>query len=356
MRKIYQFLIVCLAMLMFASDGSGQTPILFIGRDALGTYASDQDLYDSLVAWGYVGYEGHPDFWDSNGQYNGADYAILDYADYEVVLMNETTDSKALVHFAQDGYPLPCVNLEGFAVAADNDRWAWLNDNTTELFQPATGTADDQVLVIKDNSHYITEPFGLNEEVTWGNPTGTDITASRPVSIKEVNVAYDGKLGKTKALDSEAAFWNLVTVNDIAGSGNRMVFWGISAVGLNGETQDRHYGTADFFTIIKRSLEWALGAGGGGVGMKEVRADRFELTAFPNPASTRVNVRFMVDAPGVSSATLYNMAGQAVDRFSKPVTEGRNFLYLDATKYPAGIYQLHLEVDGESAVTKVVIQ
>jgi len=356
MRKIYnQFFIVALALMVFASDGFCQTPILFIGRDNLGAYQSDQDLYDSLIAWGYAGFEGEPDFWDSNGEYNTALGDAINYDDYAVMLINETVDSKAVIKVAQNDYPLPCVVLEGYAVATGNDRWEWLSDNASELLQPDQGTEDDLSIVIKDNSHYITEIFEVGDEVAWSGITGNDILATTPVSIKEVNVSYDGKLAKTKAADAEDDFWNLVTVDDIEGSGNRMVFWGINANGLNGEGQTLSEGTPEFYTIVKRALEWVQGAGGG-TGVETAQTNRFELTAYPNPASERLNIRFRMEAPGEVSATLYNTSGQAVDMFSKTAAEGRNFLYLDADSYPAGIYHLQLYVGGESAITKVVIQ
>ncbi len=357
MKRLYtRFFLVSLALCVFMSDGFGQKPVLFVGRDDLGDYQSDQDLYDSLTAWGYA-----PEFWNSNGEYDegiDADFNDLDYAKYEAMFINETVDSKAMARFADDegGYPLPCINLEGYCVATGNDRWAWLNDNGAELIQSSDGTEDDLVVIIKDNTHYITQDFNIGDEVPWSAVSeASDIAANGPVSIKEVNVTYDGKLAQMKSHAAETDFWNLVTVDDIEGSGNKMVYWGLNHIALNGEAQDGSYGTPEFFDLIKRAAAWAYDDAGAN-SVEGLKADPMNLVAFPNPASERVTVRFSASTWTSATAVLYNMAGQQVDVFRQITREGKNFMYLDADQYPAGIYQLHLDVDGETAVTKVVIQ
>ena len=359
MKRLYtRLFVLSLALCVFASDGFGQKPVLFVGRDGLGDYQSDQDLFDSLTAWGYA-----PEFWDSNGEYatgQDADFNPLDYANYEAMFINETVDSKAMARFATDegGYPLPCVNLEGYCVATGNDRWAWLNDNGTELFQTASsgGTGDDQVVIIKDNTHYITQIYNIGDEVPWSGATiASDIAANCPVSIKEVEVTYDGKLAQMKSHVGQADFWNMVTVDDIEGSGNKIVYWGVNHIGLNGEAQDGSYGTEEFYTIIKRMCAWAFDDAGSN-SVEQLKKDRMEMVAFPNPASERVTVRFRTEMPADATAVLYNVAGQQVDMFHQRTRNGKNFMFLDANKYPAGIYQLRLDVEGETSVTKVVIQ
>ena len=360
MKKLYtRFFMVTLAMMIFAADGFGQKTILFVGRDSPGYYQSDTDLFDSLTAWGYV-----PEFAASKAEYalRTVNFNPLDYGNYEGMFICETVDSKAMAIFASDGYPLPSVNLEGYAVAAGNDRWAWLNDNGTELIQTgdAAGSADDQILVIKDNTHYITEVFDVGNEIPWSTVTEPTVLASvRPVSIKEVNQAFSAKLGQMKSHAGEADFWNFVTVDAIGPSDNKLVYWGLHHAGLDGidepSAADSNFGTPEFFTLIKRSCEWAYGDTGGSTSIRE-HSRSFGLTAYPNPASGRLTVQFSAESEINSTATLYNVAGQQVDIFNKVTVEGRNFMYLDAAKYPAGIYQLHLDLNGVSAVTKVVIQ
>lgn len=354
MKKIYTRLcIVSLAMLIFAADGFGQKSILLVGRDGLGDWQSDQDINDSLTAWGYL-----PDFWDSNTDYTTG--VGLDYGNYDGMVVSETVDSKVMGKHAADGYPLPCVMMEGWVVSNTNDRWAWIDDAPTELFQTPEfgGTADDQTLVIKDNSHYITQDFQIGDELIWSVATeASDVEEIRPVSVKEVNVTYSAKLAQMKSHQSQSDFWNMVTVDDIESTGNRTVFWGMNANGLNGAEVNGasgSYGTPEFYMLLRKSVEWILGEDGG-TAIQEFRNRPFELVAFPNPASERLTIRFRSPG-GESTATLYNMAGQTMEVLHKSTVEGNNFLFLDAGDYPSGIYQLQLDLGGEKAVTKVVIQ
>jgi hypothetical protein len=290
------------------------------------------------------------------------DFNDLDYSNYEGMVINESVDSKAMAAFGTtDDYPLPCVNMEGFCVATGNDRWAWLNDNGTDLLQTAdgAGTEDDQILIIKDNSHYITQVFNIGDEIHWSAAADpADIVQIRPVSIAEVNVSFDGKLGQIKSQAGQANFWNLVTVDEIGGAGNKMVFWGGNHVGLDGlvEPPSGSYGTPEFYTIVKRSLQWVLDETGGGTSVKEQLADQMKLVAFPNPASDRVTVRFSASDALAFTATLYNVTGQQVELWTRHSHAGQNYLYLDAHQYPSGIYQMRIDMNGATAVTKVVIQ
>ncbi|MEX0987882.1 MAG: T9SS type A sorting domain-containing protein [Bacteroidales bacterium] len=358
MKNFYsQFSVILLALLLVAADANSQKKILFVGRDALGDYQSDQDMVDSMIAWGY-----DPVFWDSNGEYDvgtGPDFNPLDYANYEGVFFNETVDSKAVARFASDGYPLPCINLEGYAVATGNDRWAWISDNGAELFQTpdAGGTADDQVFVVADNSHYITEIFDVGEEIVWSTADiATDIAANRPVSIMEVNVTYDGKLGTMKSHAAQDNFWNLATIDDMDGTENRMVFWGLNHIGLNGEAQDGSYGTPDFFTMIKRASAWAYDGAESSTSVEAVKSDPLSLSTYPNPAEEKVTIRFHSASQSDFTATLFSITGQQMEVITRAAVSGINHLSLDVNKFPAGIYHLKLQIEGNVAVSKIMIR
>lgn len=361
MKRLYFRLItLSLAMMIFAADGLSQKPILTVGRESGGPYQSDADMVDSLTAWGY-----DPILWTSEEFQDkiDANFNDLNYEDYEGMLILESVDSKAMAAFGTtDDYPLPCINLEGYAVNSGNDRWEWVDQNNDELFQTAGGeaTEDDQVLIIKDNSHYITQVFNLGDEVPWSAATeATDIANNCPVSIAEANVSFDGKLGQMKSHAGEANLWNLVTVDEIGGPGNKMVFWGVNHVGLDGAVDpgpSGSYGTPEFYTIVRRSLEWILDETGGGVSVEAREADLLELVAYPNPASDRVTIRFRSSLAQPYTATLYNVAGQQVELLQKQTHAGRNYLFLDANKYPSGIYQMRIDMEEGTAITKVVIQ
>jgi len=74
--------------------------------------------------------------------------------------MSETVSSGNMNNFGvRDNYPLPIVNLEGYTPRVG--RWEWLNDNGAEFHQSADAleTDDDRVIIISDNTHYITSIF-----------------------------------------------------------------------------------------------------------------------------------------------------------------------------------------------------
>jgi hypothetical protein len=361
MKNFYlRVFIMALALMVLAADGLSQKPIMLVGRESGGPYQSDIDMVDSLTAWGYA-----PVFWTSE-EFQArvdANFNDLNYEDYEAIVILESVDSKAMAAFGTtDDYPLPCVNMEGYAVATGNDRWEWISDNGTGLFQTAggEGTMDDQILIIKDNSHYITQIFNTGDEVVWSaNETAEDILQIAPVSIVEENVSFDGKLGQMKSHAGMSNFWNLVTVDEIGGPGNKFVFWGINHIGLDGAVDpgpSESYGTPEFYTIVRRSVEWILDETGGGTSIEAPLADQMELVAYPNPAADRITIRFRSNSAQPYTATLYNVAGQQVELLKRQTHAGRNYLFLDAGKYPAGVYQMRIDLEEGAALTKVVIQ
>jgi hypothetical protein len=358
MKRLYMKLFsLSLVLMVFAADGFSQKSILFVGR-ATYDFMSDVFIQDSLTAWGYA-----PEFWGSEeieARVNG-DFIDLDYSNYQAIVINESADSKNLKEFGTvDDYPLPCVNTEGFAVATTSDRWGWVDGDQLLQTSKGNGTADEQILLIKDNSHYITQDFNIGDEVPWSNST-VEVDQIVPVSVQEVNVTYSAKLGQIKAHAGSADYWNLFTVDEIGGSNNRLVFWGINVTGLDGYSDNTsassgNYATPEYFTILKRSLEWVLHEDEGGTSVKEQLADQMDLVAFPNPASERVTIRFRATDAQAYTATLYNVTGQQVELWTRQTHAGQNYLFLDANQYPSGIYQMRISVDGASAVTKVVIQ
>jgi len=358
MKKINsKFLITVLMLVVTSVFVLGQKKVLFIGRSqyievAAPDYMSDKDLYDSLASWGFeMTY-----LW--NDTYKDA--TEYDYSGFDGVIINETVDSKAMAHFgpSRDNYPLPCVNFEGYAVAPDQDRWAWIAILGDDLIQTpdGEGTEDNTIFVVKDNTHYITEIFGNNEEVKWSNATGDDVAATRTVVIREVNVEYTAKLGTVKANIDDTQFWNMVTIDKSDDFPNKMVYWGINAIGLDGAAYDQHLGTNEFFTIIKRACEWAYDAMPGGDAIEDHIMARYQLVAFPNPASVKATIRFNVPAAGPAQVILYDVTGQQADvLLDKNVQAGNNFIFLDVTNYSRGVYFIKLQFEERTEFIKLVI-
>lgn len=357
MKKVYsKFLITILVLVVTSVFIFGQKNVVFIGRGAEGsleTYMSDKDLVDSLTAWGFVV------TYVSNDTYKAVDGSVV-YAGMDAIFMNETVDSKAMIPFGpdRDNYPLPCVSLEPWVV--HQDRWGWVGDISTDLLQvdEGTATADHAVMVILDNEHYITQPFGLNDEVIWSTAVDADLADTRPSVFKEVNVPYSGKLATVKANINDADFYNLVTVDASAGIPNKVVMWGINANGLNGiGDQDKHYGTNEFFTLVRRACEWAYDEMPGVSEIENHAMDSYQLIAFPNPASEQATIRFNVSEPASAKVTFYDVTGQQADvLLNENVQTGNNFIFMDVTSYAKGVYFVKLQFGERTEFTKLVIK
>lgn len=358
MKRFYtRFFTVLVSLILLGTTGFSQESIMFVGRDeTMGQYwGSDKDIFDSLAAWGYVT-DAATNYWP-NSEVESAESLVDFYGDYDAIVINESVDSKAMGVFGADNYALPIVVLEGWVVATSSDRWAWVDDDADIYQTPsAGGTADDNSIVIKDNSHYITQGYNVDDEVPWSTGVGADQAEIRPVSIKEGSEpAFSHKLAIMKSHATEADHWNLIAIDDTE-LPSRVVYWGVNAIGLDGgESQFLHIGTPEFYKLLKRSIEWALGAGGGS-SVNELERESFSLAAFPNPAADRLILRFEAPRPGKAVATLYSITGQRVDIIEKTAVSGRNFIELRASDYPAGVYQLGLEMEGRTEYLKLVIQ
>jgi hypothetical protein len=197
----------------------------------------------------------------------------------------------------------------------------------------------------------------VDDEVTWSNATGTDMAENEPCSFKEVNVTYTSKLAKNKAhISNYPDHWAMITIDASATFPNKMFLWGMNAVGLCGDLQLSHLGTQEYFTIMKRACDWAFDE------METTSVPRtlsqvdYKLVAFPVPSSDQVTIRFNAPNPAAARVTLYNVAGQQMEiLYEKTAVPGNNFVVLDATKYPGGMYYVRLDMEGRTEFSKVVI-
>ena len=87
-------------------------------------------------------------------------------------------------------------------------------------------------------------------------------------------------------------------------------------------------------------------------GPNSVEESRLEqqFRVFPNPTGDTLNIELM-ETSSDAKLLVYSPLGKLLHSSS-----GEQFIQLDWTKYPAGIYQVVLESGGERAVRKVVKQ
>jgi hypothetical protein len=307
-------------------------------------FAGEQDIFDSLAAWGYV-----PEYWSTS------DLALLDYGAIDGLVIAESVGSSSVNSVASDGYLKPIVSMEGWSPKVA--RWDWITDDATQFYQTESGTqvADDNIMVIKDNDHYITKIFNVDDEIPWCANTDPTLQANiSPNSWAEVNVHYTAKLAVEKNHYSlHPDFWNMVAIEppDLP---NKVFMWGVIQTGLDGDGT-MHLEAPEFFIILKRGCDWAFDEMEP-VGLNELKQESFKLLAFPNPAMDRMAIHFNAPRPGEATANLYNITGQLVASFNKTAVTGKNFIEFRASDYAAGVYHIGLEINGHTEYTKVVIR
>jgi hypothetical protein len=349
MKKIFYccFLPVVILALQ-ALSAHGQKSVLLIGAGATSNeYASDQDFMDNLTEWGYTVEYIDDDVFNS---------AVPTWDNYLGVFINETVGSGNVAGFATAfNYPVPCVCLEGWA--PNSDRWAWLSSNTDDYKENETGTEDELTFVVFDNSHYITEIYDINEEIEWSTYSGDDLPSIRLRAIKEVNVTYTAKLGKSLALVNEEDYWGMVAIDSSGVFPNRMLWWGLNNWGMNGSENTGHYMTEGLFEILKRCCDWAY-KGEEVASMNRKRyEDNHRLTAFPNPSSALVTISFNAENVVDAIVTLYNITGQKLEvLLDKQTAPGKNFVTFNTDKYEAGVYFVKLQIEDNTEYIKVIIK
>ncbi len=352
MKKIYsvKFLFI-LSLLMMSLLVYGQKTILFVGGgETPDLNAADFDLIDSLRNWGFnVHYMQGATFLNiaTDTMYNGKAGAIF----------SETCGSTDLTVFGpfRDNFPIDWITLEAGAMQNSSNRWALFEEGTGGIVVNsvnATGDEFDQQFKITDNTHYVTEIFEMNQIVTWSN--GTD--------YKEVpyvhHLIYTTKtLAMPVAPTTEPTAFAIGVIDDF-NLPVQMFYFGMSAQCIQGSGAQQHYGTNDYYKIMKRATEWTFDAiPEPPSGIKDNLIQNYGLIAFPNPASEMVTIRFKAPVAGNAKVTLYDVTGQQLDMLlDTDVQTGYRVINLDVTDYASGIYFVKLQAGEHSEFIKLLVK
>jgi len=76
----------------------------------------------------------------------------------------------------------------------------------------------------------------------------------------------------------------------------------------------------------------------------------FEVSVFPNPATTNVNIRVELPEAGTMNLEVLNMLGQVVVSKNYGTISGAQYAVLNVSDYEAGMYQAVITVDGKRVV------
>ena len=81
------------------------------------------------------------------------------------------------------------------------------------------------------------------------------------------------------------------------------------------------------------------------------------LSGFPNPTSEMLYIRFDSQRSGTAQLQLQDVLGRTLEvRDGQEVLTGENLYEFDLSELPAGMYQVQLNIDGKTAIQKIVKQ
>jgi hypothetical protein len=353
MKKIYLLTSMIIVLSIFSASVllAQDKTLLVVGAQATAdAHLLDGPTVDSLESWGFGV------IYSEDGAFGQSTEDIL--TDIYGLVLCESMSSGTATNFKSWGYPVPCLNMELYLPQEGN--WGWLTSDTEQFSRHEGGasgdaTEDDEFMIIKDNTHYITEIYDVDEEIRFTDPPS--VTDNIHGVIQEATVEHESNLAKLKSYP-EDEWWFLFTV-EAPESGENMVLWGYNAQGMIGSTADGVYATQDFWTIMRRSAQWVFDEEEEEEqpeDVKEVLVNRYNLKVNPNPAWGITFARFHATAGSNAVVSVLSMIGQEIEViYSGEVNNTKNIPF-DVSGYPPGMYFLKLQINNEFQISKFVVK
>ncbi len=86
------------------------------------------------------------------------------------------------------------------------------------------------------------------------------------------------------------------------------------------------------------------------------KADDQELVLYPNPSAGAFTVQLTTDVDGLEKMELFNLLGELVYSESQETQSGQNFLKINVSILPSGVYFLKITNGGDSIIKKIIIK
>lgn len=195
-------------------------------------------------------------------------------------------------------------------------------------------------------SGFIRYGFGLEVLNTSNVNTGTLQAASVGTKFINANNGRKNAVHNGTQLGSGGSFtfvfeWAAPAV----GSGNATFYYVGNAVNGSGSSGD--------FVLSPGSL--TLTESSSGVGIKENKDDKIDISVFPNPASGFATIHYASNKP--AKIGIYDVHGKLVkDLFSGEDVSGNNSRNIDLTGLSKGVYFLRLSADNKQAQKLLIVQ
>jgi hypothetical protein len=323
--------------------------ILYVGGNSeANPRKMDQDLVDSLDAWGYEA------TYLSAGAYRSANVSV--YNGYDGIWINESVGSTDVARFGPDGFPLDIIVMEPAPLAG-----AWGLGMGIEATEGASG---DYILRIDQNDHYITEPYTVGQElIICSNPqydhTGILFDPQGVVSDKLASVTNTAKRGG--GLISPGGF-EVGTINASTDRPIRMCMFCLTSPNYDDRTTANsssavNHATEDFYSFVKRCADWTfkdadqvtqIAPAGGSLSQPQA------LKVYQDGNPFRIMLGYHSPGNETVRAQLFNLSGQPLAVLMDGQTDpGNNFFQIDRSAFPAGLYIVRLETPSDVLTTKV---
>lgn len=344
MKKLYLF-ISCFVLLCLLNGAiTAQTKTILIVGEGLNPNENkiDEEMMSRFPDWGFgVQYM-------EDGAFQGSSVDIL--SDIYGVVLSETVASGNVVAFHTWNYPVPCFCMEMYAPRSG--RWGWLTNND-EMFtrhDDATdpATRDDEVMVIKNGDHYITQNYNVGDTVRFAN----DPVPGPHTVVKEDQVPYEVLAGLKSYPEEEWCF--LFTV-EAPESSEKIVMWGYNAAGLADDNETEMYATDAFWDIMKRSAQWVFDEEEA-TNTDNISTNAFNLKVNPNPATGISWVRFHTNTPSSAVVSVVNITGQLIDVLYDGEVQSTKNIPFNVSEYAPGVYFINLQINNGFQVSKFIVQ
>ena len=307
----------------------------------------DQVLIDSVSQWVDA------TFLDAAIFNNAPKDSLYTTIGAEGVIISESIGGGAVGNFGQlrDQFPKPCIIFEAAVFtddAATTDKWLLLETGGGTWGYGSPKAVDVQWKII-DNTHYITQEFDLGvvnyaAEPNRGVPYLHDISYNPKILAVAAREADDvGGSNSTYTQDKAIAI-GLIEARNI-------LFINVAYTYFAAE------GTENLYKLLHRAVEFMFDAyPPEPVAINENLLSKIELTAFPNPASDEVTIRFKASEIGNATATIFDVTGKAITTLNKKTVLGNNYFFHDVSNYPRGLYVVKVQAGNHTEYTKMVIQ
>lgn len=330
-------MLVFLALTLVVS--AQKKKILYIGADAYATRPSDVDMKDSLASWGF------DTVYMGTTAYNEAPLATV-HAGFDGIFFGESVGSTSCKPYGANGayFPIPCITLEAAVFGIEETRWVIFSETGGIVTHDPADSTDLQIK-ITDNTHYITEIFQKDQIVKWSNSTAYEV-------VPYIHgLRYSAKiLAYPVAVPSNPDAWAMCLIEDF--NLPSKIFW----FTMTHRLINNHEGTPELFQIMKRAAQYVYNAiPSSAVDNKII--EKFNLTAFPNPAQDNVVLRFNSPEMLTAKVILMTVTGQQMDvLYDGCVVPGNNFVEFDASKYSSGVYLIKLQIGEKTEYTKLMVK